>query len=169
MESRDAYFDRVYEEASAQVKKYIVVRIRSAADMEDVFQETWRRFYERTALLRPNEPIRYLTAIAKSELARRYRNIGRQREREASLEETLPDTDAPLEERVLIKLTASDVWEAVKTEPLLSYQAFVLHYGFDLPVREIAHTLGISENAVKLRLSRTRTRIRTQQKGASEQ
>jgi DNA-directed RNA polymerase specialized sigma24 family protein len=52
---------------------------------------------------------------------------------------------------------------------LLSYQTFVLYYGFDQSVRQIADALGISEDAVKARLYRTRERIRAQWKGANEQ
>ena len=64
---------------------------------------------------------------------------------------------------------AAAVWQIVKNEPLLSYQAFVLYYGFDQSVRETAAALAISEDAVKARLYRTRERIRAEWKGANEQ
>ena len=67
---------------------------------------------------------------------------------------------------LLDQLQAAEVWSIVRTEPLLSYQAFVLYYGFDKSVRQIAHTLSISEDAVKSRLYRTRERIRAEWKGA---
>jgi len=169
MESRDAYFDRVYSENAAQLKRFIVARIRSVSDMEDVYQDTWRRFYERTARLRPTEPIRYLIKIAKGELAKRYRSQSRRNENEEPLLETAPDAEAPFEQALLDRMDAADVWSIVKTEPLLSYQSFVLYYGFDQPVRKIAKTLHVSEDAVKARLYRTRERIRAEWKGAREQ
>ncbi len=169
MESRDAYFNRVYSENAVQLKRFIVARIRSVSDMEDVYQDTWQRFYERTARLRPTEPICYLIKIAKGELAKRYRNQSRRNENEEPLLETAPDAEAPFEQALLDRLDAADVWSIVKTEPLLSYQSFVLYYGFDQPVRKIAKTLHVSEDAVKARLYRTRERIRTEWKGANEQ
>lgn len=169
MESRDAYFDRVYGENATKVKRFIVVRIRSASDMEDVYQEVWKRFYERTALLRPTEPIRYLVKIAKGELAKRYRIQGRSAEHEEPLNEITPDAQAPFEHALLERMDAARVWNIVRTEPLLSYQSFVLYYGFDQSVRQIATVLHISENAIKARLYRTRERIRAEWKGANEQ
>ena len=165
MESRDAYFDRVYAENAIRLKKFILVRIRSVSDMEDVYQEVWKRFYERTAVLRPNEPIRYLVTIAKGELAKRYRAKNGGNEIEAPLNEDLPDTQPPFENALLERMDAADVWRIVKSEPLLSYQAFALYYGFDQSVRQIAEALRVSEDAVKARLYRTRERIRSEWKG----
>ena len=169
MESRDAYFDEVYRQYAQKLKKFLVVRIRTVSDMEDIFQDVWKRFYERTAVLRPDEPFRYLVKIAKGELYHRYRNLQQKSERETQLLETIPDDQAPFEQALLDQLQAVEVWRIVRTEPLLSYQAFVLYYGFDQSVREVADALKISEDAVKARLYRTRVRIRAEWKGANEQ
>ncbi|MEA4869281.1 MAG: sigma-70 family RNA polymerase sigma factor [Christensenella sp.] len=169
MESRDAYFDEVYREYAARLKRFLVVRIRTVSDMEDLYQEVWKRFYERTAMLRPEEPFRYLIKIAKGELYKRYRSNCKQNEREEPLLETIPDTQAPFEPALLDRMDAAEVWQIVKSEPLLSYQTFVLYYGFDQSVRQIASSLGISEDAAKARLYRTRERIRAEWKGADEQ
>ena len=165
MESRDAYFDRVYRENAAPLKHFIVVRIRSVSDMEDIYQDVWQRFYERTALLRPTEPLRYLVTIAKGELTRRWRRQSRQYAHEEPLTEAIPDTQPPFEPALLDKMDAASIFAVVKDEPLLSYQAFVLYYGFDQSVREIATALHISEDAVKARLYRTRERIRSKWEG----
>ena len=169
MESRDAYFDEVYRNYAARLKRFLVVRIRSVSDMEDLYQEVWKRFYERTAMLRPEEPFRYLIKIAKGELYKRYRSSSKQNECEEPLDETITDAQAPFEPALLDRMDAAVVWQIVKNEPLLSYQTFVLYYGFDQSVREIASSLGISEDAVKARLYRTRERIRVEWKGANEQ
>ena len=169
MESRDAYFDEVYTAYAARLKRFLVVRIRSASDMEDLFQEVWKRFYERTAGIRPAEPFRYLIKIAKGELSKRYKSQSRRNEHEEPLADTIPDTQAPFEPALLERMDAAAVWRIVQNEPLLSYQTFVLYYGFDQSVRQISSALHISEDSVKARLYRTRERIRTQWKGANEQ
>ncbi len=169
MESRDAYFDKVYREHADKLKRFLVARIRSVSDMEDLYQEVWKRFYERTAGIRPQEPFRYLVKIAKGELYKRYKNQRLKNEREEPLLENIPDAQAPFEPALLDRMDAGAVWRIVKTEPLLSYQTFVLYYGFDQSLRQIANTLHISENAVKARLYRTRERIRAEWKGADEQ
>jgi len=169
MESRDAYFDEVYRDYAARLKRFLVVRIRSVSDMEDLYQEVWKRFYERTAMLRPDEPFRYLVKIAKGELYKRYRSNSKKNECEEPLDETISDAQAPFEPALLDRMDAAEVWQIVKNEPLLSYQTFVLYYGFDQSVREIASSLGISEDAVKARLYRTREQVRAEWKGANEQ
>ena len=168
MESRNDYFDRVYGENAARLKKFIVVRIQSVSDMEDVYQEVWKRFYERTAVVRPAEPIRYLVTIAKGELAKRYRRRKSACEREEPLSEDVPDVQPPFEHALIERMDAASVWRVVRMEPLMSYKSFVLYYGFDQSVRQIAETLHISENAVKARLYRTRERIRSEWKGRDE-
>ncbi|HWQ97773.1 MAG TPA: sigma-70 family RNA polymerase sigma factor [Clostridia bacterium] len=169
MDQRDAYFDEVYRECAQKLKKFLVVRIRSASDMEDVYQEVWKRFYERTAGIHPQEPIRYLFKIAKGELYKRYKNQNLRQVREVELQENIPDSFPPFDGALLDRMDVADIWQIVKTEPLLSYQAFVLYYGFDQTVRQIAHALSISEDAVKSRLYRTRERIRAEWKGADAQ
>jgi RNA polymerase sigma-70 factor, ECF subfamily len=169
MDQRDAYFDEVFREYAQRFKRFLVVRIRSASDMEDVYQEVWKRFYERTAGIRPQEPFRYLIKIAKGELYKRYRNQSLRQEREVELQENIPDSFPPFEGALLDRMDTADIWRIVKTEPLLSYQSFVLYYGFDQTVRQIAHALSISEDAVKSRLYRTRERIRAEWKGADAQ
>jgi len=118
MESRDAYFDEVYREHAAKLKRFLVVRIRSVSDMEDIFQEAWKRFYERTAVLRPQEPFCYLVKIAKGELSKRYRNQSRRNEREEPLLETIPDEQSPFEPALLDRMDAAQIWSIVKEEPL---------------------------------------------------
>jgi DNA-directed RNA polymerase specialized sigma24 family protein len=39
MDQRDAYFDEVYRAYADRLKRFLVVRIRSVSDMEDVYQE----------------------------------------------------------------------------------------------------------------------------------
>jgi len=169
MDQRNAYFDEVYSQCAQKLKQFLVVRIRSVSDMEDIYQEVWKRFYERTAILRPREPICYLIKIAKGELYRRYRSMQKRDEHEEPLLETIPDALAPFEAELMNQLQAAEIWRIVRTEPLLSYQTFVLYYGFDQSVRAVSKALFISEDAVKARLYRTRERIRAEWKGADEQ
>ena len=80
----------------------------------------------------------------------------------------LPDEGVEPEDIVLDREGERALWELIKTEPLLSYQAFTLYYGFSVPTDEIARELGLSEDAVRKRLSRTRARLRaylSEQKG----
>ena len=54
-----------------------------------------------------------------------------------------PMGSPPFEEALLNRMDASAIFSLVEKEPLLSYRCFVLYYGFDQPIREIARALGI--------------------------
>lgn len=155
-------FDRIYDATRDALLRWLLPRIRSSADVEDLMQEIYRKLFlqlERRSVMR--EPEKYLFGIAKHELARFYRRRAVVQNYEAPLSETLSDGEPSPEALALDRDRMREVWALVKTEPLKSYQAFALYYGFSVPTDEIATELGLSEDAVRKRLSRTRARIRT--------
>ena len=154
-------FEHIYHETRDALLRYLLPRIRSSADAEDLMQEIYNRLYRH--LSRHNtvrEPLRYLYGIAGKELSRYYRRRAVQTEQEEPLSDALGD-DAPSPEDLTVdREQMREIWNLVKAEPLKSYQAFTLYYGFSVPTEEIAKELGLSEDAVRRRISRTRERIR---------
>ena len=154
-------FRTIYDETRNAMLRFLIPRIRSSEDVEDVMQEVYRNLYRRMEKSgAPDDPMRYLYGIARHELARFYRKRAQKRERETPLTETLEDDAPQPDERLFLRERASTVWEIVKSEPLLSYQAFTLYYGFDETTSAIAQKLGVTEETVRKRISRTRKRIR---------
>ena len=79
---------------------------------------------------------------------RRIRNLSRIRERLAAPPTDLPELAARL-----------DVIEALRGLPEGQREVVALHYLADLPLNEIAQTLGIAQGTVKSRLSRGRAAL----------
>ena len=161
-------FNRVYEETHREVLRFIVAKTNRADDVEDILQEVYRSFYVRLCRggaqsVRRAKP--YLIAIAKKELVRFYRNKQIKAEREVFLADDAPESAEPLDERFFTNEAAARSWEIVRIEPLLSYKAFTLYYGFSMRICDIAREIGLTEPAVKQRLMRTRNRIRRELKG----
>ena len=161
-------FNRVYEETHRDVLRYIVAKTSRADDVEDILQEVYRSFYVR--LCRGGaQPIRrakpYLIAIAKKELVRFYRNKQIKAEREVFLADDAEKSTEPLDEQFFTIEAAARTWEIVQNEPLLSYKAFTLYYGFSMQICDIARETGLTEPAVKQRLMRTRNKIRREMRG----
>lgn len=159
----ESNFDEVYRATKDDILRFIVIRVRSAGDVEDVFQEVYRSFFVRSQ--RENAaPVRdaraYLYAAARKELGRYYRKRSIWAEREQPLPDTAASDETPPDERLFTKDAASRVWAVAEQEPILSYKAFAIYYGFSMPVREIATALELTEAAVKQRLQRTRDRVR---------
>lgn len=159
MEQYEA-FNRVYDATRDALLRWLVPRIRSADDVEDVMQESYRKLYRRMTKRGVDDPEKYLFGIAKKELSKHYRRRAEVQQSESPLSDALPDNEPSPEEIAIGHERTREIWALVKAEPLLSYQAFTLYYGFSLPTSEIAKELGLSEDAVRRRLSRTRARIR---------
>ena len=160
MEQYEA-FNRVYDATRDALLKWLIPRVRSGADVEDLLQEIYKRLYRKMSSgFGVREPEKYVFGIAKKELAKFYRHKAVKETHETPLFDQLSDESIEPEDIVLDRETERELWELIKTEPLKSYQAFTLYYGLSVPTDEIAKELHLSEDAVRKRLSRTRARLR---------
>ena len=152
--SRLARFDSLFTAHQRHVLAYAMRRTRALADAEDVAAETftiaWRKFDSIPA----TEPLPWLYAVARRVLANHRRGLGR-RERLAALlrvedvatpMHTGEDRDGPAfvalgslspADQEILRLVA---WEELRNQ-------------------QIAAVLGITPNAVAIRLHRARTRF----------
>ncbi|MEU1722850.1 RNA polymerase sigma factor [Nonomuraea sp. NPDC005692] len=156
-DERSARFTAVYNQAYGQITAYAVRRCDSPQDAADVVAETftvaWRRVDE---LPESPEATLWLYGVARKVLANHHRGDNRRRERTAELDAELadryghsPETQVELDaigrafrslsddDRELLSLVA---WEGLERE-------------------EIATALGLSRNAVRIRLHRARKRL----------
>ncbi len=157
-------FDRIYSETRDDLLRYLMVRTSAAPEAEDLFQEVYRRFYTRLtrSVLPILDPRRYLFSVAKRVLAEYYRGAARKREAEQPLPEDfeLISEEEPIDERLLREERTDEIWRMLDREPDLNRRIFLLFYGYDRSQKQIASSLGITEEAVRQRLYRTRGRIR---------
>lgn len=156
-------FDRIYAETRDDLLRYLMLRTNAAPEAEDLFQEVYRRFYDRLTRGVPVlDPRRYLFSVAKKVLAGYYRSSAKRKAAEQPIPEDFEvvSDDEPIDERLLREERMDEVWRLLKHEPEINQRAFVLYYGYDRSQKEIAAALGIREEAVRQRLYRTRERIR---------
>jgi RNA polymerase sigma-70 factor (ECF subfamily) len=155
MPSRLARFDALFSAHQRQVLAYAMRRTPTLADAEDVASETftiaWRKF---DAV--PDEPLPWLYAVARRVLANHRRGLGR-RERLAAM---LRVDDVPT------PLRAGDSKDGPAFAALASLapadqEVLRLVAWEELGNQEIARVLGISPNAVAIRLHRARSRFVT--------
>lgn len=156
-------FDRIYAETRDDLLRYLTLRTNADPEAEDLFQEVYRRFYDRLTRGVPVlDPRRYLFSVAKKVLAGYYRSSAKRKAAEQPIPEDFEvvSDDEPIDERLLREERMDEIWRLLKSEPELNQRAFVLYYGYDRSQKEIAAALGIREEAVRQRLYRTRERIR---------
>ena len=157
-------FDQIYSETRDDLLRYLMLRTNGAPEAEDLFQEVYRRFYVRLSrgLLPILDPRRYLFSVAKKVLAGYYRTAAKRKETEQPLPEDfdLMSEDEPIDERLLREERADEVWRLLERETELNRRIFLLFYGCDRSHKQIASSLGMTEEAVRQRLYRTRGNIR---------
>ena len=153
-------FNHVYDVTRDTLLRWLLPRIRSGADVEDLMQEIYKKLYRKMTGHGIREPEKYVFGIAKKELAKFYRHRAKVQSCEAPIPEQPIDEGPEPEDIVLDREAEREIWDLIKAEPLPSYQAFTLYYGLSVPTGEIAKELGLSEDAVRKRLSRTRARLR---------
>ena len=147
----DAFEELVRRRRSGLVR-FLASFTQSAADAEDLVQETFLRAYRNLANYDPRKPVRpWLYVIAR----RLAINLFRKRERQR--ETTLPQEGKELQGENPFADELGSLWNGASK--LLSPDAFTairLHYAEDMPVKEIAQVLQKSVTATKVMLFRAR-------------
>ena len=158
------YFDRIYESTYRPLLRYAIVHLSDPTDAEDAVQNVYLAFYrriERYGHLDVLFPKAFLLKMLKREIIQKYAE--REKRNLRPLEEVPEDRlkdDVVFEDAVLDRALAQDILTEAKKLPRETYRVFVLYYGYELSVSEIARELGLGTEAVKSRLFRGRNAIR---------
>ena len=139
-----SYFDRVYETTYRPLLKYAIVHLSDPGHLDVLF------------------PKAFLLKMLKREIIERYaeREKHAVRPLEDVPQERLKD-DWVFEDGVLDRALAEEILMEAKRLPRDTYRIFVLYYGYEMTISEIAKELGMGAEAVKSRLFRGRNAIRS--------
>jgi RNA polymerase sigma factor (sigma-70 family) len=149
-----ARFEAIFSTCERAVLAYAMRRTRTHADAEDAAAETFTIAWRKIETVPPDEPLPWLYAVARRVLANQRRGNGRRERLTAMLRmDDVPtpiragdDRDGPAFE-ALASLSAAD-------QEILRLVAWE-----ELGNQQIAAVLGISTNAVAIRLHRARARF----------
>ena len=158
------YFDRVYETTYMTLLRYAIIHLSDPRDAEDALQNVYLSFYrriERYGHLDVLFPKAFLLKMLKREIIEQYaeREKHAVRPLEDVPQERLKD-DWVFEDDVLDRALAEDILMEAKRLPRDTYRIFVLYYGYEMTISEIAKELGMGTEAVKSSLYRGRNAIR---------
>lgn len=146
--------DLLLAQYGRELQRVAYLILHDSAAAEDVVVDTLITALERGASLRDAAALRpWLLRIATNH-ALTYR---RRRTRVVALE-LIPDV--PDERERLGADVRAALWQGVTALPLRTRAAIVLRYYADLPVEDIAVTLGVSTNTVKTQLQSGLQRLR---------
>ena len=148
-----ARFEALFSAHQRAVLAYATRRSETFVDAEDAAAETFAIAWRKLAAI-PHEPLPWLYAVARRVLANQRRGNGR-RQRLAAL---LRVDDVPTPVRVGEDL-GGPVFEALASLSAADQEILRLVAWEDLRNQQIAEVLGITANAVAIRLHRARARF----------
>lgn len=151
--SRLARFEALFSDHQRSVLAY-AMRRAPAHDAEDVAAETFTIAWRKLDSIPPEAPLPWLYAVARRVLANQRRGNGR-RERLTAL---LRPDDVPTPLHAGVDMD-SPAFEALASLSPADQEILRLVAWEELGNREIAQVLGISSNAVAIRLHRARGRF----------
>jgi RNA polymerase sigma factor (sigma-70 family) len=148
-----ARFEAIFAAHRRDVLAYAMRRADTQADAEDVAAETFAIAWRKLGAI-PDDPLPWLYAVARRVLANQRRGNGR-RERLAAL---LRVDDVPTPIRAGEDFDGP-VFEALASLPPADQEILRLVAWEELRNHQIADVLGITANAVAIRLHRARARL----------
>jgi len=160
---KQEYFDRVYEKTYGPLLRYAIVHLSDPVDAEDALQNVYTLFYRRIEARGHADilsPLAFLMKILKNEIIRSYAE--RSANEASELTEDVAADPLSFEDAAETRMMAEQAFDVAKALPPENYRVFVLYYGFERSVAEIARDLQLSEEAVKSRLYRSRNAVRRQ-------
>ncbi|RCG30228.1 sigma-70 family RNA polymerase sigma factor [Sphaerisporangium album] len=154
---RPAAFEAVYRQTYGQITAYAARRCDSPQDAADVVAETFAIAWRRMDELPPgDEAVLWLYGVARKVLANHLRGEARRRAHRAEFDAGMADLYAASPDRGIELKVIAEVFRSLPDDDreLLSLVAWE---GLDR--RQIATALGLSRNAVRVRLHRARRRF----------
>ncbi|HTI19186.1 MAG TPA: sigma-70 family RNA polymerase sigma factor [Trinickia sp.] len=155
-------FDDWYRAHAQTILRFIMRRVRSAEDAEDILQSTYLGAWEnRTAYRRTAQPRTWLTAIALNIMRNHVNRASDYRfvvERIDDHEEALVDTRAP-ERCICVKQSLAKFLEFAQSLSEEQQRMIELLFIDDVSYVQVAATLGIPVGTVRSRLSRLRAKL----------
>ncbi|MFQ5548579.1 MAG: RNA polymerase sigma factor [Woeseia sp.] len=157
-------FSQLVEIYQARLFRFLVLRCRTRADAEDVIQDTFINAYRYIGTFNPRW--RFSTWLFRIAL----RNAARlsQATEVTTSDEVHDDASDPLQ-ACIVDSDRENLWLTAKRILAAdAYSAMWLRYIEDMPVREVARTLGRPMSWTKVTLMRSRRRLSAELRGSDE-
>ena len=148
-------FDKIYYETYDDILKYIICNTKNFEDINDLIQNVYFDFYK--ALRKNTEMIdynSYLIGIAKKKIKSYYRIIYKFKNI-VSLNEINIRSNYNLENEFMKKEELKNILRYIGKKEIVVVRCLYLYLYFDMSIKDIAKSLGISESNTKNYIYRT--------------
>jgi len=143
-------FNELYKETYDSILKYVVLNVRSSADVDDIIQNIYISVYDS---LNKNRVVNkaYVYGIAKHKIKDFYR-FKFKHETISLDDEDLISTlasETDIEKMALLKYDSEQIYDYLRNKNVKVYQIFFLYFKQDYTLKEISEELHLSESNVK--------------------
>lgn len=151
--SDSAEFDAFYAATVRRVVLYLYASCGDRSEAQDVAQEAFARAWQHWSRVAGyDDPEAWVRTVAWRLMVNRWRGLRRWLAARTRMGPPDEVTGSPSPDRVAVV-------DALHRLPKAQRQVVALHYLLDLPIRDIAASVGAPEGTVKARLSRARTAL----------
>ena len=149
-------FEFLYNNTYRNVLKYTICHCRNLDDVNDIVQDIYTELYQKTVNkkhINLDNAESYIIGIAKNKIKKHYSlakisYIGSENENLSQYSEN----DIDIEKDLITKDNVMQVWNYLKNKSELTAKIFYLYYVIDVPIKEIAEELKITESNVKKKI-----------------
>ena len=157
-------FEFLYNNTYKNVLKYTICHCRNLDDVNDIVQDIYTELYQKIVNkkhINLDNAESYIIGIAKNKIKKHYSlakisYIGSENENLSQYSEN----DIDIEKDLITKDNVMQVWNYLKNKSELTAKIFYLYYVIDVPIKEIAEELKITESNVKNHLYRTQKNLK---------
>jgi RNA polymerase sigma-70 factor (ECF subfamily) len=150
-----SYFEELISRYSSRLFYFLRYKCKSDQDIEDLIQETFLKAYRSIDRFNPEHKFStWLYTIAIRLAISRFRA---EKKRSSSLE---PSPSPPDPQDIVIqKQESQNIWHLASKLGEAQYEALWLHYGEDIPIKEMAKILNKKPITVRVLLHRARQNL----------
>lgn len=160
-------FEKIYKETYYKTLKFIIIKCNNLDDVNDIIQDTYVELFnklKKNLNLEFDNMQNFIYGIANNVIKRHYTKKKKENVITLYNEQTnemidIKD-DFDLEQDVITKENAKEVWKFLKEKDLLTAKIFNLYFSLDMKINEIADSLQLQESNVKNRIYRTLKEIK---------
>lgn len=161
-------FEGIVREHQKRIYRILYLLLRDPDEADTLTQECFLRAFARRADFRGDASlgtwlVRIAINLARDQRRSRrtsfWRRLLRGREHELETRQ-LASPDSTPEDAVLAKEGVAAIWAVAQGLPVQQRTAFLLRYGEDMPLREIADAMKLREGTVKAHLSSATNAVR---------
>lgn len=158
-------FEFLYNNTYKSILKYTICHCRNLDDVNDIIQDTYTELYQAIVNkknINLDNAESYIIGIAKNKIKGYYssQNVIYHIESENENLDKYRDNEINIEQDLITKDNVLKVWNYLKSKNVLTAKIFYLYYIIDIPIKEIAKELELTESNVKNYLYRTQKELK---------